>query len=315
VLFVGRAETERAERAGGFTITSKVAVLVTAFSVYVTVIWVVPRVLSTAPSAGTVVYAETVWFEPVWQGAEDVKDLPPVRFNPDAYWWKIHVEQARAHARLGHGNYLPGLPDLVENIAILSALRGPQTCMYDMLDNPEWVENCVRDINTAWFEAFDILYDIAKGPDVGNAWGAFAIWGPGKTAKLQCDACAMFSPEMFERFVTPSLTEQCEWLDWSMYHLDGTQCICHLDNLLGIDALDAIEWTPQDGQEDGWHERWHPLYKKILDVGKSVQVVGVPREKIEYVLKSIGTKGVFIMTNFNKIEDIEETARIVDKWR
>ena len=258
---------------------------------------------------------ETVWFEPVWENIDDVKDCPPIRFNPDAYWWKIHEEQMRAHTRLAQGAYLPGLPDLVENIDILSALRGPQTCMVDMIENPEWVETCVREINRAWFEAFGRLYDLAKGPDGGNAWGAFNIWGPGKTAKLQCDACAMFSPEMFERFVTPSLTEQCEWLDFSMYHLDGTQCVCHLDNLLKIDALDAIEWTPQAGIEDGWHERWHPMYKRILDAGKSVQVVGVPADKIEFVLKAIGSKGVYIMTGFNSAEQIEASARLLDKWR
>jgi len=238
-----------------------------------------------------------------------------VRFNPDAYWWKVHEAQMRAHTRLSQGNYIAGLPDLVENIDIISAMRAPQTLMMDMMENPEWVEKCVKDINTAWFEAFDRLYDIAKDKDGGNGWCAFNLWGPGKTAKVQCDACAMFSPEMFERFVTPALTEQCEWLDWSMYHLDGTQCMCHLDNLLRIDALDAIEWTPQSGVEDGWHERWHPMYKRILDAGKSLQVVGVPLEKIEYVLKAIGGKGVYVMTGFGNLDDIEETARIADKWR
>ncbi len=107
-----------------------------------------------------------------------------------------------------------------------------------------------------------------------SAFGAFRIWGPGKTAKVQCDACAMFSPEMFRDFVKPALAEQCAWLDHAIYHLDGTQCICHLDHLLAIDSLRAIEWTPQAGIEGGAHERWFPLYKRILDAGKSVQIMG-----------------------------------------
>ena len=45
--------------------------------------------------------------------------------------------------------------------------------------------------------------------------------------------------DMFRRFVVPALTEQCEWLDNSMYHLDGTQCIDKLDPLLAIEALAA----------------------------------------------------------------------------
>ena len=82
---------------------------------------------------------------------------------------------------------------------------------------------------------------------------------------MQCDASAMFSSAMFDDFVVPALTEQCRWLDYSLYHLDGTQAMHHLDSLLAIEALDAIEWTPQAGIESGGHPRWYPLYKRIID--------------------------------------------------
>ena len=258
---------------------------------------------------------ETVWFDPAWKDVADVRDIPPIRFNPQARWWQVHEEQIRAHNRHAKGAYLTGLPDLVENVDILSSLRDPQTLMMDMLENPEWVEESVMAINCAWFEAFDRLRALAKGPDGGNAWCAFNLWGPGKTAKVQCDACAMFSPEMFDRFVTPALTEQCEWLDNSLYHLDGTQCIVHLDALLKIEPLDGIEWTPQSGAEPGWHERWHPLYKRVLDAGKSLQVVGVPVEKIDFVLNVTGTQGVYIVTEINNPDDMARAAKILEKWR
>jgi len=173
----------------------------------------------------------------------------------------------------------------------------------------------VAAINQAYFEAYDRLYALAKEDDGGVLFGAFCVWGPGKTAKVQCDACAMFSPEMFRDFVVPSLKEQCEWLDYSLFHLDGTQCIVHLDELLKIDVLDAIEWTPQSGIENGFHERWFPLYKRILDAGKSVQVIGWPMEGIEKILKAIGSKGVYIMSGFKTQEDMEAMARLADKWR
>lgn len=257
----------------------------------------------------------TVWFEPTWKDVADVRDLPPPRFNSNAHWWQVHEAQMRAHQQLARGAYLPGLPDLVENIDILAALRDPQTLMVDMIENPQWVSDAVAAINRAYFEAYDRLYALAKGPDNGVGYCAFNIWGPGKTAKVQCDAAAMFSPAMFEQFVVPALSEQCEWLDNSLFHLDGTHCIGHLDALLKINALDAIEWTPQAGIERGFHERWHPMYKRILDAGKSVQVVDVPPDQIESVLKVTGTNGVFIMTGFGSMEDVEQTARIVDRWR
>jgi hypothetical protein len=235
---------------------------------------------------------ETVWFDPAWKDIADARDIPPIRFNPDARWWKIHEAQIRAHNRLANGAYLTSIPDLVENVDILSALRDPQTLMVDMLENPGWVEASVMDINRAWFEAFDRLHALAKGPDGGNAWCAFNIWGPGKTAKVQCDAC-------------------------SMYHLDGTQCVRHLDALLSIGALDAIQWTPQEGpgREPTWHERWHPLYKRVLDAGKSVQILGVPVEKMDYVLNAVGARGVFLGIACGGAAEMGRAARIADRWR
>ncbi len=108
---------------------------------------------------------------------------------------------------------------------------------------PEWKAqwNHHRLAHQTFFESYSRVYDIIKMADGSAAFGAFRLWGPGKVAKVQCDTSAMFSPRMFDRFVTPALTAQCEWLDCSMFHLDGHQCIPHLDLLLDIEPLDAIE--------------------------------------------------------------------------
>jgi hypothetical protein len=208
-----------------------------------------------------------------------------------------------------------GCPDLVENIDILAALRDPQTLMADMIDRPHWVEQKVAEINRVWFEAYQRIYDIIKLDDGSSVFGAFRIWGPGKTAKLQCDASAMLSPAMFRRFVVPSLTEQCEWLDFSLYHLDGTQALCHLDALLEIDALDAIEWTPQSGIEQGGHPRWYPLYERILRAGKAVQVVNLHGEDLFRLLDRLGGRGVYALTSFSSAAEAESIMARVEPYR
>jgi hypothetical protein len=92
------------------------------------------------------------------------------------------------------------------------------------------------------------------------------------------------------------LDEQCRWLDYSLYHLDGTQALCHLERLLALEALDAIEWTPQDGLPGGGDPRWFPLYRRILAAGKSVQAVGVAYDEVIPLLDAVGPRGLFIIT-------------------
>jgi len=237
---------------------------------------------------------QTVWFEPSIQAVADPETLPPLTFDPASRWWQVTEATCRACAELGRGHYLTGCPDLIENIDILSALRDPQTLMIDMIERPDWVEAKVWEINQAFFEAYQRIYDIIKLPDGSSCFGAFSLWGPGKTVKVQCDAAAMFSPAMFDRFVVPALTAQCAWLDCSMFHLDGTQCIDKLDSLLAIEPLDAIEWTPQAGIEGGGHPRWFELYRRILNGGKAVQIIGVQTRELRPLLDAIGTRGVYI---------------------
>jgi len=120
---------------------------------------------------------------------------------------------------------------------------------------------------------------------------------------------------MFREFVQPALRQQCDWLDYAMYHLDGTQCICHLDALLEIPSLDAIEWTPQAGVEAGWHERWFPLYKRILDAGKSVQILDARVETMAPILRAIGSRGVYLLCKFSSSAEADQAGRIADRWR
>ncbi len=258
---------------------------------------------------------DTVWFEPSIHNCLQPEGLPAFKFNAANEWWQVTERTLKACTALAEGRYLVGCPDLIENVDILSALRDPQTLMMDLIDRPEWVEEKVHEINQVWFDAYQRIYDIIKLEDGSSAFGAFRLWGPGKTAKVQCDASAMFSPGMFQRFVVPCLTQQCEWLNFSMYHLDGTQAICHLDALLEIEALDAIEWTPQAGIESGGHPRWFEMYRRILAGGKSVQVMDVRKDEILPLLDAIGSQGVYIMTSFSSVAEAEEVMGLVESYR
>ncbi len=254
---------------------------------------------------------DTVWFHPCMENELVLEKLPPLRFDGNNRWWQITENILRRCAEMARGKYLVTCPDLVENMDTLSSLRGAQALCFDLVDRPEWVEEKIREINDVWFAAYQRIYDLIKLDDGSSAFGAFYIWGPGKIAKVQCDASAMFSPKMYRRFVLPALTAQCGWLDHSLYHLDGTQALIHLDALLEIAPLDAIEWTPQAGIETGGNKRWHALYRRILSAGKSVQVVNVEPDEVVPLLDAIGNQGVYLLIQFKNEQEVEQLLKRV----
>ncbi len=232
---------------------------------------------------------DTVWYEP----CTDCLD-GPLQFTPDNVWFQRQLVILQEGIRVSDGRFLVGMPDLIENMDTLASLRGSIPLMMDLINCPDVVAHKINEINHCYFDVFTRFYDVIRDEWDGNAFSAFKIWGPGKTAKLQCDASAMFSPQMFADLVVPALTEQCQWLDYSLYHLDGTQALKHLDQLLAIEPLNAIEWTPQAGIETGGSPRWYDLYRKILQAGKSVEAILVEPHEIIPLLDAVGPKGLLI---------------------
>ncbi|MCP4753650.1 MAG: hypothetical protein GY866_22420 [Proteobacteria bacterium] len=258
---------------------------------------------------------ESVWFHPSIKDVSNPEKLSPFTFDPESKWWKIQEETLKKSVELGRGKYIVGCPDLIENIDILASLRETSTLFMDMVERPDWVVEKVGEINRAFFDAYSRIYDIIQLEDGSSVYEAYMLWGPGKTAKIQCDAAAMFSPAMFRKFVVPAMTEQCEWLDYSMYHLDGREEFCHLEALFEIEALDAIEWTPNAGEPLGGDPKWYDLYRKILDAGKSLQVYLVWANEIVPLLDAIGGKGVYVLAIFNNEAEVETVLKNIEQFR
>jgi len=255
---------------------------------------------------------DTVWYHPC---ITDPDARPPLRFDAANPWFLRQKAILETGMQASRGRFLVGMPDLVENMDILAALRDSQKLMVDLIERPGWVKQRLDEINRVYFAVFDAYFDIIRDPWCGNAFSAFGIWGPGKTAKVQCDAAAMISPRMFREFVVPPLAEQCEWLDYAMYHLDGTQAIPHLDALLEIEALDAIEWTPQVSVAQGGDPAWYDMYRKILDAGKSVQAISVEPDQVVPLLDAVGPRGMYIMVNAASEDEAHAVVEATDAYR
>jgi hypothetical protein len=239
---------------------------------------------------------DTVWYKPCITDPDRFGKIE-ARLDADNRWWQAHMALVNAGLELAEDKYLVGMPDLVEGLDTLAAMRGNMETVYDLTERPGWVEDRLWEINQAYFAVFQAIFERIRDEFGGNAFCAFQIWGPGKTAKLQCDFSAMISPKMFRQFVSPYLAEQCRWLDYSMYHLDGTNARQHVEPLLEIDELKAIEWTPQAGKPGGGSPEWYDLYRRILAGGKSVQAIGVELHEVIPLLDAVGPKGMFIMLN------------------
>lgn len=251
---------------------------------------------------------DTVWYESHFQNIDEVE----LSLKRSSKWWRWSIDFTTIAARQCSGNYLVAIPDLIENLDTLAALVGPDKLLFYLMDAPLEIHRLQRQLLSLWSEAFDEHYRIVSD---SNGWNSFSfdIWGPGKTAKLQCDFSAMISPAMFGEFVLPYLREQSDGLDHTLYHMDGPGALCHLDALLTIDSLDCINWSPGPGQPDAGDPYWDPTYRKILDAGKGIHVQ-MDASLIRDFLKRLGRKGVFVTTRTSTVQEGKELVDSSIRW-
>ena len=256
----------------------------------------------------------------VFEGGEDTIWIHPnpdftdeIVFNPEHPNWILHKELLKACKAKANGHYFVGMPDLMEGLDVLAALKGTDRVLLDTVMQPEILEQQMQQINDIYFKVFDELYDIIREGDE-MAFCYFSSWAPGKMSKLQSDISTMISQDDYRRFVQPFIREQCQKIDYTLYHLDGVGAMHHLPALLEIEELNAIQWTPGVGEPQGGSPKWYDLYKKILAGGKSVMACWVTLDELKPLLDHIGADGVHLEMDFHNEKEVEQAMRIVEEY-
>ena len=256
----------------------------------------------------------------VFEGGEDTIWIHPnpdftdeIVFNPEHPNWILHKELLKACKAKANGHYFVGMPGLMEGLDVLAALKGTDRVLLDTVMQPEILEQQMQQINDIYFKVFDELYDIIREGDE-MAFCYFSSWAPGKMSKLQSDISTMISQDDYRRFVQPFIREQCQKIDYTLYHLDGVGAMHHLPALLEIEELNAIQWTPGVGEPQGGSPKWYDLYKKILAGGKSVMACWVTLDELKPLLDHIGVDGIHLEMDFHNEKEVEQAMRIVEEY-
>lgn len=208
---------------------------------------------------------DTVWFRPPQKDIE----LSDLHFEPDEsnpYFRRVMNVYEAALEKWGDRVVL-GMVDMGGILDVLAHFRGSENLLCDLIDEPEEVLRCVREIQAMWFHYYDRINDFLR-PHVPGYTQWFNLYGEEPSYILQSDFSYMISPDMFRTFVAPELASSAARIPHAIYHMDGVGEIPHLDQLLAIDAIEAIQWVPGEGVAS--HQNWDELLSRILASGKKL---------------------------------------------
>jgi hypothetical protein len=232
------------------------------------------------------------------------------QFDPENPGWQATKRVTEALVEAGAGRWMVSIATVVTPVDALSALRGPENLCLDLLEYREQAEALRDYLIDVWFRCYDELHAIIQQRMEGStSW--LPIWSPGKSYALQCDFSCMISPRMFREFVGPELQAQTEWLDHALYHLDGPGALQHLDALLEIPGIRAIQWVPGAGAPPPLE--WLPLLRRIQQAGKGLHL-SLAASEVETALRELSPRGLFLATHCASVEEAEALLKCVARW-
>jgi len=234
----------------------------------------------------------TSWF----LGDFSLIDLESKEFDPENKWRRYTCRAYEAAREKCRGKAVVAFTDLLDAVTVTGQLRGnfPTNLLRDMFTDKERVKRALKRIHDLLFRYYEESCRLINVDENGySTWAG--IWSAKKHFILQCDFIVYLSPRMFREFIFPLILEECRYFDRTIWHLDGPLELPHLDYLLNIEELDCIQWIPGEGNPDSGEECWIPLYRKIQEKGKLLQIF-VPPGKVTKILNRITPKGVAIRT-------------------
>jgi len=127
-----------------------------------------------------------------------------------------------------------------------------------------------------------------------------------------CDFSYMVSGDDFRKFCLPAARREMLTTTHNVWHLDGAGCSRHLDDLLELKELQAIQWVQGAGGSEPIMQ-WTPLIKKIQSAGKSV-MVSLKYHEFEPFINAVPPKGVHLSVEAPDEETAEAVVRRAEKW-
>lgn len=251
-------------------------------------------------------FTDSYWSTP------SLEDLDALEFDEQSELYQKTLSLAEAFVQAAKGRYFVSMPDSTGNADALAHLYGSGNLLMDMIEEPQAVERALRKIEAVYEKTMLAVFERVRANNEGGGvvqW--LSTWAPGLHAQMQCDLSCMISPQMFERFILPELEAQCALLEYPLYHLDGMEQIRHLDALLSIPRLKAIQWTQVAGQRPA--TAYLPELRRIQAAGKNLVILVEP-EQIRPLMEGLSSKGLFLVARADDQEQAERMLRDVERY-
>jgi hypothetical protein len=238
---------------------------------------------------GEMVYKEvTSYYTPFVNHWDELPKLKLDKTN--IYWQKLEELTDKAIERC-RGFSLVGYTDLHPGLDCAAAWRDPEQFCMDMLLEPQQTKELI-DLSAKDFHQIFNHWDekLKNKNQLSVTWIGLPSFG--KFHIPGADFSSMLSTEMFTEFGLPVLQKEVRGMDHVVFHVDGKGVARHIDVILTVPEIRAIQWVQGVGDDEPIMQ-WIPFIKKIQKAGKGIMVDLKPHE-LKPFMHEMDPRGIFL---------------------
>ena len=234
-------------------------------------------------------YAEvTSW---VRHCVHDWDDIQRLQFSFSNAYFRGIEELTRVALEKCPGKFMVGYTDLHGSLDCVADWRGQQELCIDLKVNPDRVHEMLDLANQNFLSVFDHYDRVLKAHgQLSVTW--MNIPSRGKMHIPSCDFSSMISTRDFREFYLPSLLAEVRHMTHNVFHVDGKGVLRHIDQILAIPEINAIQWVQGVG-DDLPILQWLPVIRKVQAAGKGV-LVDLQLSELEPLIAGLEPDGLYL---------------------
>ena len=184
-----------------------------------------------------------------------------------------------------------------------AVLRGHSQSILDLTDEPEKSAELLAQLGDIFCEFTQEYWKTIPLFHGGYYDGQYSLWSPGPIIRMQEDATAVYSPDLYRKFVQPVDRKLAGRFASSFIHLHSTSMFL-LDAILEIEEIRCFEIN---------NDASGPPLKDMVGYFQKVQKASRPLlirgslspESLNLLLDSLEPRGLFFNIMVNSMKEIE----------
>jgi hypothetical protein len=239
------------------------------------------------------------------------EELAQIRLDPGNPWYVKYMEFGETLEKRSRGRFPVSHGTLIGPTDLFAAFRGHTQSLIDLLEKPEKSQDLLWSFAYIFQEITEEFWKRIPLFCGGYFDAQYQLWTQGPIIRMQEDAIAVYSPQLYRRYVQPIDRYLAQRFAGSFMHLHSTSMFL-LDLFLEIEELHCLQVNYEVNSGGPDIHGMIPYFKKIQAANRALIVRGsFTPDELRALSGALDPRGLYLYIMVSDMPEVEMLRPVV----